>query len=74
MAVRNAFGNWMCGYCGKAYPDMAKADSCRDSHELIYVAFTHGDLNSLLHFVQTGDQSFLTESLMNTLQIYLKGN
>jgi hypothetical protein len=74
MAVATRDGHYLCGYCGKKYTSPSKADSCRDSHELIYVAFTHADLNSLLHYIQTKDEAFLTESLMNTLQTYLKGN
>jgi hypothetical protein len=73
MAVKTRDG-YLCGYCGKKYVDASKADSCRDSHELIYVPLTHKDLNSLLHFIQTKDEEFLTESLMNTLQTYLRGN
>ena len=73
MAVKTHNG-YLCGYCGKLYNDMAKADSCRDSHELIYVPFTHADLNNLLHFIQTKDDKFLTEHLMGTLQTYLRGN
>ena len=73
MAVKGRNG-WLCGYCGKVYTDATKADVCRDSHELIYVPFSTADLNSLLHFVYSKDEQFLTESLMKTLSIYLKGN
>lgn len=66
-------GKWLCGYCGKEYIDQAKADVCRDSHELIYVAFTAKDLNMLMHFIRSKDESFLTTSLMNTLDRYLRG-
>jgi hypothetical protein len=74
MAVKSSRGEWLCGYCGAPYTDATQADVCRDSHNLIYVAFTSQDLNSLLHFVYSGDEQYLTDSLMNTLQIYLKGN
>jgi len=73
MAVKS-FDGWLCGYCGKKYTDAVKADVCRDSHELIYVPFTTADLNSLLHFVYTKEEQYLTESLMNTLSTYLRGN
>lgn len=66
-------GEWLCGYCGTKYPDQAKADVCRENHELIYVAFTKKDLNMLMHFIRTKDESFLTESLMKTLDRYLRG-
>jgi len=73
MAVK-VFNGWACGQCGTVYNDQAKADVCRDNHNLIYIAFTSKDLNSLLHYVRTGDQQHLTESLMNTLDRYLRGN
>lgn len=73
MAVKTAQG-YLCGYCGKRYDSPSAADACRDSHELIYVPFTHADLNNLLHFIQTGDESFLSENLMETLNTYLRGN
>ena len=73
MAVK-FMGKWVCGYCGKPYVDAAKADSCRDSHSLIYVPLTATDLNRLLLFIQTKNEEYLTESLMNTLQRYLGGN
>jgi hypothetical protein len=73
LAVKN-WNGYLCGYCGKLYPSPSAADACRDSHELIYVPFTTKDLNSLLQFVYTKDEQFLTETLMNTLQTYLRGN
>ena len=73
MAVRQG-DKYLCGYCGKPYTDATKADICRDSHELVYVAFSVADLNSLLHFIHSKNDDFLTESLMNTLNVYLRGN
>lgn len=73
MAVKSRDG-WLCGYCGKPYPDATKADVCRDSHELIYVGLSATDLNRLLNFIATKNDAVLTESLIATLQRYLKGN
>ena len=73
MAIKHA-GKWLCGYCHKEYPDQAKADSCRDGHDLIYVPFTPTDLNRLLNFIYLKDDSLLTKSLMATLNKYLRGN
>lgn len=73
MAVKTARG-YLCGYCGKPYNDAAKADLCRDRHELIYVPLTQEDLNNLIHFVHTKEDQFLTASLVSTLQRYVRGS
>jgi hypothetical protein len=73
MAVK-VHNGYRCGYCGALYNDAAKADFCRDSHELVYVQLTAKDLNSLLHFIYSRDEQFLTKSLMTALQRYVKGN
>lgn len=74
MAIRLPSGDWACGYCGTTYVDPAKADACRESHELIYVPFTKTDLNRLINFLYTRNEELLTKSLLDTLTRYLKGN
>lgn len=73
MAIQRR-GKWVCGYCGREYVDQSKADICRDSHELIYVPFNIKDLNMLVHFVMTGDKVYLNETIVSTLQHYVRGN
>ena len=67
-------GKWHCGHCGKPYDDPYKADSCRESHDLIYVPLSKTDLNRLINFIYTKDEQLLTESLMKTLNKYVGGN
>ena len=74
MAIKTQYGTYLCGYCGKVYVSATKADECRDQHELIYIPLTKTDLNRLLQFLYTKDESLLTESLVDTLQTYLGGN
>ena len=74
MAYKIEKGRWACSYCGREHPDPASADSCRESHEVIYVAFSKTDLNRLLNFLYTKDESLLTQSLIKTVTKYLRGN
>ena len=67
-------GGHVCSYCNKKWSDPAKADSCRDGHELIYVQISKSDLNRLINFIYAKDESLLSPTLMNTLTKYLRGN
>ena len=71
MAIKTAKG-YKCGYCGKLYVTSPEADRCKDSHELIYVALSKDDLNRLVNFLFIRDEKLLTETLITTLQKYLK--
>lgn len=73
MAVK-VINGWACGYCGIIYNDQAKADVCRESHDIIYVPFTAKTLNSLLHFIHTKDDQYITKELLDTVNKYLRGN
>jgi hypothetical protein len=74
MAIKSRLGGYLCGYCGKSYADAAKADFCRESHDLIYVPLTKADLNRLILFLNTKDDEVLTRTLVDTLQRYLRGS
>jgi len=73
MAVKTIDG-YRCGYCGKLYIDATKADVCKEQHELIYVPLSITDLNRLVQFLHTKNDDLLTESLVSTLDRYLRGN
>lgn len=73
MAVKRG-GLWYCSHCGSTHPSEAKADACRDEHELIYVPFTKTQLNRLIQFLFTGEEALLTPDLMSVLTKYLRGN
>lgn len=73
MAIKT-YNGYVCGFCGKEYSDATKADLCRDQHELIYIPLSITDLNRLILFISNKDDSLLTESLISTLQRYLRGN
>lgn len=72
MALKVRPGVWACGVCEKQYPDSAKADACRSSHELIYVAFTLAEINRLLNFIYTREESLITEAMVKKLSDQLR--
>lgn len=74
MAHKVSTGRYLCGYCNKEYSDPIRADSCKESHDLVYIALSKSDLNKLLNFIYLRDEELLTESLMRNLTKYLKGN
>lgn len=71
MAIKTTKG-YLCGYCGKIYVTSPEADRCKDSHELVYIALSKDDLNRLLNFIYLGEPKLLTDTLVQTLQKYLK--
>jgi len=70
MAIKLKNGKYACGYCRKEYADAVDAENCKESHELIYVPLTPRDLNRLLLFIYTGNDDYLTHTLLNTLNKY----
>lgn len=65
---------YCCKYCHKQYKDEFKADVCLEDHELIYVALSKTDLNRLINFLYLKDDSLLTNTLVESLNKYLRGN
>jgi hypothetical protein len=59
---------YMCLFCETVYPTLAKADSCRDSHEIIYVPMTVTELNRLINGLFIGDVTIVPDSLLDTLR------
>jgi len=68
MAIRNIVGKYECSYCGKNFTSPQEADSCRDSHELIYVPFTLRELNSLIEYIYLKDESVFDPKVIKRLQ------
>lgn len=61
---------YACSQCGKVYAKPLDADACRDSHNLIYIPMTKTELNMLNHYIQSGDQSVLPNSIIEKLEAY----
>lgn len=73
MAIKTKSGKYKCGYCGKQYSTISEAGNCKESHKLIYVAFTKEDLNNLIQFIFSKNEELLGEDLVGRLQSYLRG-
>lgn len=65
-------GKFACSVCGKVYSSPAHADSCRDSHELLYIPVTKTELNRLINAIYSGDSSIIPFSLIETLKRYAR--
>lgn len=74
MAIKTKSGKWQCSYCLKEYPDSAKANACREEHDLVYVALSREDLNRLVNYLFIPDAKLITESLTRTLQVALRNS
>lgn len=68
MATKLGIKKYACSYCGKIYPDVVKADNCRDSHDLLYLMLSGDDLNRLHNYIYSGDKKLLTESLVTAIK------
>lgn len=71
MAIKTKLG-YICSYCRQVYPTDAKADACRNKHDLIYLALSKEDLNKLAQFIFSKDDTLITEGLYNAVQSGLK--
>lgn len=74
MAIKVADKKFKCSYCNKLYMNVQLADSCRDSHDLVYLQISRSDLNRLINFLYNHDEELLTPTLINSLKRKMKGN
>ena len=63
---------YKCSYCGKAFPTQLRADSCRDSHDLIYVQLSRADVDKLIKFIYFKDDSLISPKLIEQLKRYTR--
>lgn len=73
MAIKTSKG-YKCGYCGKLFVTSPEADKHKESHSLIYIALSKDDLNRLVNFIYLREEKLLTDTLVTTLQKYLKSS
>lgn len=62
MAIKTKDGKYQCFYCLKQYDKPEEADSCRESHDIIYIPASRVDLNKLLNFIMVPDSKLLRGS------------
>jgi len=70
MAINLHDGQWACSVCGARWNGAMQADSCRDSHNIIYIPMTRDEFNMLVHALGFGDLSVIPESLRETIKKY----
>lgn len=59
MAIKTKKGKYICFYCRKGFSTAVEADSCRDSHDLIYIPISRSDANKLLNYIYIPDVKIL---------------
>jgi hypothetical protein len=76
MAYQTVEG-WSCSDCKTVYKTIQEAKKCEAEHDTVYVKFQREDLERLIQFLYTKDESLLTKTLVATLMKYRswrKGN
>lgn len=66
-------GKYKCIICGKGWRHPTMADTCRDTHDVIFIPLMRSDLNRLLQYIVTHEERLLTPTLMKTLRHYMRG-
>lgn len=72
MAQKLLDGSYACSICGAKYPNPVAADTCRDSHDIIYIPMTTTELNRLLNAIMINNTEIIPMSLINTIQKYAR--
>ena len=70
MAIKTEDGKYKCIYCGKLFDELTLANKCRTDHDLIYVALTMGDIQSIINFMYTKETKHLTERAVQQFMKY----
>lgn len=65
-------GKFVCTICGLGWRNQLMADTCRSSHDVVYIPLLRSDLGRLLQFIITGEEELLTPSLVKTLRYYMR--
>lgn len=68
---------WKCKYCHAPYYNELSAKGCENNHEIVFIEMHREDLQRLMQFLYTKDETLLTERLIKTLRKYsssMKGN
>lgn len=74
MAIKLKSGKYKCGYCTKEYAKLDEAETCKESHNLIYLSLSKDDLHRLIQFIYSKDDRLLGDNLVDRLQSYMKGS
>ena len=72
MAIEMRDGSYACSVCGTKHSTSARADGCRDSHQLLYVPMSKTELNRLLNAILTENFDLVPAHLLDTLRKYAR--
>jgi len=72
VAINLRNGQYACSICGEKYSSTVSADSCRDSHDIVYIPMTRTEFNRLINALALSDLSIIPDSLMETFRKYQK--
>lgn len=72
MAIFKEKGKYLCSYCGKSFPRPLLADSCRESHDLVYIQMSRENLMRLIQFLYTQERSLLNPIIIRDLKRHAK--
>lgn len=61
---------YTCIYCKKRYNHPQEMYQCVNSHDLIFLPISRTDLQCLIRFLYSKDESVLPQSLINLLLSY----
>lgn len=69
MAILKKNNMYACGFCGKEFKRATDADSCKQGHNIMYLALTPTEINRLLNFIYTKEDSFLDQSTIERIRM-----
>lgn len=72
MATKVIDLGWACSICNQIHPTPAKADACRDEHDMLFIPMSHTELNRLIQGIMLENLAMIPESLITTLRKYQK--
>lgn len=72
MAIQLRDGHYACSVCGSKHGSPARADGCRDSHQMLYVPMSKTELNRLLNAIIREDFELVPAHLLETLRKYAR--
>lgn len=74
MAIDLKDGTFACQICGERYSTATKADTCKISHDMLFIPMTKTELNRLINALVLGDLSLVPETVLETLRKYARAS
>jgi hypothetical protein len=74
MAIKMSDGTFACPICGIKHAKEIDAETCKNSHEMLYIPITKTELNRLINGILLENFKLIPESLIDTLMKYQRAN